>query len=356
MILNYFSALSTSFAPAFGNHLWQSTLFALVVALLAFVLRKNHARTRYWLWLSVSVKFLVPFSLLVGIGSNLAWSQASAVTNTALVLAMRNVGQPFTQPATPVYSQAVRLTLSAGLIHFVPALLTMLWLGGFLLVLCLWSVRYCGISALARKAIPLREGREVETLRRVERTQAIQKPIEMRLSPTSLEPGIFGIVRPILIWPQVISARLDDSHLDAILAHELWHVRRRDNLAAALHILVEAIFWFYPLVWWMGARLLQERERACDEAVLESDGDRKIYAESILKICEFCVGSPMPCVSGVTGADLKKKISFIMTEGPARTLDFSRKLLLSVAGFLAVSAPITFGLLHPTQTRAQSQA
>jgi bla regulator protein BlaR1 len=73
MIPNYFSALWTSFAPTFGNHLWQSTIFAVVIGLLTFVLRRNHAGTRYWLWLSASLKFLFPFSLLAGLGTHLAW-------------------------------------------------------------------------------------------------------------------------------------------------------------------------------------------------------------------------------------------------------------------------------------------
>ena len=63
-----------------------------------------------------------------------------------------------------------------------------------------------------------------------------------------------------------------------------------------------------------GARLVDERERACDEEVLEFGSERQIYAESILKVCEFCVGSPLPCVSGVTGADLKKRMVHIMSE------------------------------------------
>jgi len=56
--------------------------------------------------------------------------------------------------------------------------------------------------------------------------------------------------------------QLEDVHLEAVVAHELWHVRRRDNLAGALHMVVEAMFWFHPLVWWVGARLVDERERA----------------------------------------------------------------------------------------------
>ena len=69
------------------------------------------------------------------------------------------------------------------------------------------------------------------------------------------------------------------------MAHEVCHVRRRDNLTAALHMLVEAAFWFHPLVWWLGARLVAERERACDEAVLRLGRRPEAYAEGILKVC-----------------------------------------------------------------------
>ena len=120
-------------------------------------------------------------------------------------------------------------------------------------------------------------------------------------------------------------------------------------------MLVEAVFWFHPLVWWMGTRLVDERERACDEAVLESGSDRQIYAESILKICEFCVGSPLTCVSGVTGAELKTRITRIMSDQVARKLDFSRKLLLATAFVLAVTAPIAAGILHANPRRTESQ-
>jgi uncharacterized protein (TIGR03435 family) len=204
----------------------------------------------------------------------------------------------------------------------------------------------------------LRDGREADALRRLERlgNGELRAPLGMVASPTSLEPGVFGIVRPVLVWPEGISERLDDAHLEAILAHELWHVRRRDNLAAAIHMLAEAIFWFHPAVWWLGARLVEEREQACDEEVLELGSDRQVYAESILKICEFCVGSPPACISGVTGADLKKRMVRIMNENVARRLDFGRKLLLTVAGLLAIAAPLGVGLLNAAPGRAASQA
>ena len=270
---------------------------------------------------------------------------------------MEEISQPFTQPTMSVIPRATPSTIaSSSLIQLLPALLEALWLCGFLVVVFVWYLRWRRVSIALRNAEPLREGREVEMLRRLERLGGRRKRIEFFLSPASLEPGIFGIGRPVLVWPKGISEHLGDAHLEAILAHEVWHVRRRDNLAAALHMLVEAVFWLHPLVWWLGARLIEERERACDEAVLESGSDRQIYAETILKICEFCVGSALACVSGVTGADLKNRIARIMTERVARQLDFSRKLLLSAAGLVAVAVPIAIGLLSATQTRAQSQA
>ena len=355
MIPNYLSSMWAAIAPALGNHLWQSTLFTIAAGLLTLILRNNHAHTRYRLWLIASVKFLIPFSLLAGVGSHIAWWRGPATENTGVYIAMDQLGQPFSQSRLSLISEAAPAIHAAGLIDLLPVLVAAVWLCGIAVVVLAWYVRWRRISEVMRKAVPLREGREFESLRRLERLAGMSKQIEMRMSRTSLEPGIFGIFRPILVWPHGISERLENQHLEAILAHELSHVRRRDNLSATVHMVVEAIFWFHPLVWWLGARLLEERERACDEAVLESGGDRKVYAESILKICEFCVGSPMTCVSGVTGADLKKRIFHIMTEGITRNLDFSKKLLFAVAGLLALATPIAFGLLHPTQTHANSR-
>ena len=109
------------------------------------------------------------------------------------------------------------------------------------------------------------------------------------------------------------------------------HIRRRDNLAAALHMFVEAIFWFHPLVWWIGSRLIDERERACDEEVLRLGSEPQVYAEGILNVCKFYLESPLPCASGVTGSDLKKRIEAIMTNRIAHRLTTARKVLLASA-------------------------
>ena len=353
MIPKFLSAIWAVIAPALGNHLWQSTLCVVIVGLLTLVLRKNHARARYGLWLAASVKFLIPFSLLIGIGGHLARPRVLPPTEPGFFVAMEEASQPFTLPAAHVIPPVAHSTSFPNLVQLLPAILVAMWFCGFVVVLLVWYARWRRISAAMREAVPLREGREVEIVRRLERIGGIRKRIELLLSPASLEPGIFGIARPLLVWPRGISEHLQDAHLEAILAHELWHVRRRDNLAAAIHMVVEAIFWFHPLVWWLATRLVEERERACDEKVLELGSDRQVYAESILKVCEFCLASPLACVSGVTSSDLKKRMVRIMTERFTHKLNAGRKLLLAAIGVAVVAGPLLWGLITAPQVRAQ---
>jgi bla regulator protein BlaR1 len=131
-----------------------------------------------------------------------------------------------------------------------------------------------------------------------------------------------------------------------VIAHELSHIKRRDNLTAAIHMGVEAVFWFHPLVWWIGARLIEERERACDEAVLSLGGEPRDYADAIVSVCKLYVESPLTCVSGISGADLKKRIVRIMACHVGLRMNVGRKLLLGAAGLLAVAVPLAFGLMQ----------
>ena len=353
MFLQFVGVLWKAVAPGLADHLWQSTLFAAVAALLTLALRRNSARLRYAIWLVASLKFLVPSSVLVITGSLFSWRHVP-VSPASGVYLVEVVGQPFTRPLTSGPAAVVAPAAPATLTQFLPLFLG-LWIIGVVGVLAVWMVRWRRVAVAMRNSRLLSQGREYSTLRRLEQLQGATVPVRLMQSDTPLEPGVFGILRPVLLWPRSVSEHLDDAHLEAVIAHELCHVRRRDNLAAAAHMLVEAIFWFHPLVWWIGAQLVAERERACDEAVLELGSHRHTYAESILKVCEFCLTSPLTCVSGVTGADLKKRMVHIMTDRVVRKLNFARRLLLWTAAGLAVALPIGFGLLNVTPSRAESQ-
>ena len=302
-----------------GDHLWQSTLFAAIAGLLTLVFRNNRAQVRNGLWLAASMKFLIPFAALVAFGNHFGWRQAAPLAQNPapFVVDMDTVSQPFSRLAAGTPPALASHSLASA----VPILLFAIWLCGCAAILLTWWISWRRIAVAIREASPVRQGAELNALRRLEAVAGITRPVALVLSNASLEPGVFGIVRPVLLWPRSIAGRLTSAHVEVILAHELSHVRRRDNLAAAIHMLVETIFWFHPLVWWLGARMVDERERACDEDVLRLGGEPQVYAESVLKVCEFYLESPLACIAGVTGSNLKKRMERIMSNRVGGTLN-----------------------------------
>jgi beta-lactamase regulating signal transducer with metallopeptidase domain len=332
-------------SSALINHLWQSTLFTLAIALLTLALRGNGARTRHCLWLAASCKFLIPFSIVVSLLPHPAAPPIPAASTTAAATIAREIAQPFTFGAlaqsadTETGPAAAVVRSGTGAAHRrAGQALTWLWACGSAVVLASWMRRWLRVRATVRSARPL----QIEVL---------ESPIPVKTSAAPLEPGLFGILHPVLFLPDGILAVLTPAEVRAILAHELCHLRRRDNLTGAIHMLVEAVFWFHPFVWWIGARLIDERERACDEAVVESGNDPQVYAEGILKVCKFYVASPVACVAGISGADLKRRIDTIMTRPTAFDLNLAKKSLLASAFAL-----IAFGAYEGTGNSARAAA
>ncbi len=355
MMTGQLLSLVSSVGPAVGNHLWQSTVFAALAGLMTLLLRKRIASARYGLWLAASVKFFIPFSLLIGLGGLLAKPQHVAIEpQMQMYSALKAASQPFPETAKP----AVTAHTASSMKRFaarLPLVLAVVWLCGLVAVLLVWFARWRRVSAIQQRAVLVQEGREVEILRRLESLAKTRTRIPLLLSQELMEPGVFGVFQPVLLWPERLSAQLEDIHLEAILAHEIMHARRYDNLTAAIHMLVEAAFWFHPMVWWIESRMVREREWACDEAVVHLIASPDVYAESLLKTCRFCLASPLVCVSGVTGGELRKRIVRIMAESVAQKLDLSNKLFLGAAGLLSLTFPFVFGVVHAAQVRAQSQ-
>jgi bla regulator protein blaR1 len=333
------------------NHLWQSTVFAASVALLTLAFRRNRAQVRYWLWLAASVKFLIPFSGLLWIGTQIELVPIERSGQT-IVAVLDTAAQPFThtpearvdrrgRPMPPPPPTPLAIVVERSV--------TILWPAGTIAVVLMWAVRWRRVAATVRAATEITEGPVLHSLRCLERDAALR----VVRSPQAIEPGVFGIVRPVLMWPAGIDERLSAAQVEAILAHEVAHVRRRDNLAAMIHMAVEALFWFHPLVWWIGARLVDERERACDEDVVGRGTEPEVYAESILKTCQFHVESPLVCVAGVTGSDLKKRVEQIMKNDMALMLSVARRLALYSALVAAIAIPVAIGIVTSPRLAAQ---
>src|ERR1017187_5546620 len=142
MIPTFLFSIWAAIAPGMGNHLWQSTLCLALAGLLTLTLRRNHARARYGVWLAASVKFLIPFSLLIGIGIHLARPREVPKTDTGFLVVLEQVGQPFSPPAAHVISPVAYATTLPNLLALLPGFLLALWLCGFVIVLFTWYSKW----------------------------------------------------------------------------------------------------------------------------------------------------------------------------------------------------------------------
>ncbi len=300
------------------DHLWQSTLFAGGAGLLSLMFLRNPARLRFRLWFAASVKFLIPFAVLSTVSQRV--SQAYPASVPRLVLEIQPAAEKLSAPA-----RALAMEQHAGF-NLVPVLAG-IWFAGFVLVLGLRLLRWSRLQAVIGRAHGL----------------DLSAPVDVKASASLLEPGLVGILKPMVILPEGLMPWLSKAERDAILAHELNHFSRGDNITAALHMLVEALFWFYPPVWLIGARLIAERERACDESVLADGHDAEVYAGAILKVCRFCVQSPLACVSGASGADLARRVRQIMSGDTMLDIGRAQQALLAGALIVALGLPVTSG-------------
>ena len=317
------------------NHLWHSTLVLAVAGLLTLALRRNGAAGRHALWLAASVKFLLPLAALDAVlprttpvlGVELPLRAMSAVAGRVATLSAPGVPRPGVAPGHPG-------VLAAHL----PAAVLWVWALGCAAVIWSWLRQLRHVYRARRTAIPL----------------PFAAPLPVLESHLPIEPSLVGIRRPAVLFPRGLTGRLAPAEIDAILAHELSHLRRRDNLTGALHMLVQALFWFYPPVWWLGARLLAERERACDEAVLAAGTDAAVYAGGILKVCRFFAQPVMACAAGVSGSNLQQRVESIMSDSRIRAVGPVKKAL--VAGVLAVALGLCALTGAPTVPAAQAKS
>jgi beta-lactamase regulating signal transducer with metallopeptidase domain len=176
----------------------------------------------------------------------------------------------------PLYAVAVRGFMMA-------------WPVGSIAILLVWAVRWRRVAAAVRNAAGDFERAGAED---PPRSGGERAPIRLVSSDQAVEPGVFGIVRPVLMWPAGIEDRLSDEQIEAILAHEVAHVRRRDNLARAPpHAGRSGVL--VPPAGVVDRRAPRGRARSAPATRTScvSAPSRTSYAESILKTCQFYVES-----------------------------------------------------------------
>ncbi len=332
--------------PGLAGHLWQAALFAGLVFLLTLLLRRGPARLRHSLWLVASAKFVLPSALfawlasLAGVDASLLFGAGASGGERAAPLALQIVAGPLAQSA------GTAATAAEGARHGeLYCALTLLWLAGSLALACVWLRRRRAFVKGLRGGRESYAGREFEAMERARARLGLRLDVRLVLSEGRVGPGVWRTLRPVVVLPAEMAGQLDDEELEAVLLHELAHAERRDNLWSNAQAALACVFWFHPVVWLVGRMLLAERERACDERVLESGGQAGAYASGILKVVRFCSGWSLAGVAGAAaGSNLRRRIESIMRgneQAKTRTL---YRLLPAAAAAAALAFTALAGL------------
>jgi uncharacterized protein (TIGR03435 family) len=164
--------------------------------------------------------------------------------------------------------------------------------------------------ALGRRSDPADEP-VLAIVRAVGRRMGIGRPVRVLISALSDGPSVIGWLRPVILLPPAAAMGLTPQQLEAVLAHELAHIRRWDYLVNVFQVVAETVFFYHPAVWWTSSRIRLERELCCDDLAVRSCGDPLCYAQALTTLEKRRVSAPAMAVAG-TGGPLLYRIQRLL--------------------------------------------
>jgi D-alanyl-D-alanine endopeptidase (penicillin-binding protein 7) len=271
---------------ALVNFVWQGAVVGAVTALLLALLRGASARWRYAVCaLALGLCLVLPLALCLDL--------APAEVEIAGEL--------------PLASQ-------------MPALVAA-WALGTSLMLARLAVGVAWVGR-ARCRATLAPAEWQARLDALARRLGLRRPVSLRLLPELDGPVAMGVLKPCVLLPAALLSRLPVDLLEALLAHELAHVRRWDYAANLLQSVVEALLFFHPVVWWLSARLRSERELVADEISADllgsADGGRRL-AQALHALSELPASGAPNLATAARGGELLRRIERLLAPRPQAT-------------------------------------
>lgn len=289
-MLDILNRVAETWVDRMGAVLWQSTFLAAAVGLVVLLfLRRSSPSLRYWVWQVLAIKLLlmpfwtyaIPLPNLAGMGGG-ASAAGAALSDKAPKTALPDDAEglaaekSLVRPAGPAASRRVPIDWQSWLFGGWGAVVT-----GQLIRLA-WQRRR--LHRLLRESVPADE--EVAGV-----VRDAAGRIGLREAPRALvverdcSPFVCGIRRPVVVLPRSIIAALSPNEMRLVLLHELAHVRRRDLVWSWIGEIARVVYFFHPIVHWVGSRLHLERELACDKlALAHSAGDAGEYAATLVRV------------------------------------------------------------------------
>jgi D-alanyl-D-alanine endopeptidase (penicillin-binding protein 7) len=268
-----------------------------------------------FIWQGAAIGAVAALLLAVMRGAPARWRYAVCATSLGLCLALPlSQGLDLGAPGEAGEPVAELLPLAEQL----PALVTA-WALGTALMLARLAMGLAWVGRARRRSTPA----PAEWQTRFDdlaRRMRLRRPVSLRLLPALAGPVALGTLRPCVLLPAALLTRLPVDLLEALLAHELAHVRRLDYLANLLQSVVEALLFFHPVVWWLSARMRAERELVADEMAAQALGDARRLAVALHALADLDSGTATPWLApAARGGDLLGRIERLLAPRPHAT-------------------------------------
>jgi uncharacterized protein (TIGR03435 family) len=161
-----------------------------------------------------------------------------------------------------------------------------------------------------------------ERLSHLAARMCIHRPVQLVTSVRADGPSAIGWLRPLILLPPATAMGLTTAQLDAVLAHELAHIRRHDYLVNIMQMVAETLLFYHPAVWWVSKRLRVERELCCDDEAVRVCGNATAYARALVTMARQQSPEMAMTASGGSLRDRVRRLLGVRGHEPRRSAAF----------------------------------
>lgn len=306
--------------------LWQGTVVGLMTMLVLWTLRRTAAQVRYaaacvgLAVLVVSWTASVVGSIVDG-GVSAADAGAASAINAVPVsppATLEALGPPLPPVATPSLQPKWQQRLEAWSVAVVP-----IWLVGVCALSLRLLVGWTIVERVRRRAAAgnNRLGDEfdrafLERVRILAARVRVGRPFCLVRSAAVSVPTVIGWIRPVILLPVNVVTGLTASQLDAVIAHELAHIRRHDYAVNIIQAAAEIVLFYHPACWWISRQIRREREHCCDDVAVAVCGDGVDYAAALAEL-ESLRSNDATLGLAVTGGELTRRVKRLLAPAAA---------------------------------------
>ena len=323
------------------HFLWQGAAIAALAAAVMFVFRAPG--TRYVVGVAsialMFVSFGVTFASLNSTVSDVATTGAATPAYTPASPAVASHYLP-DLPVAPVASQD-QLTWVA-----------QIWLAGVCLLALRMAFGVLFLERLRRRNLTALPAAFVERCRKLQQRLGISRVVRYCECQLVSVPAVIGLFRPIVLLPMRALTGLSASQLEAVIAHELGHIKRFDVAVNFFQVIAETLFFFHPAVWWLNKRIRADRENCCDDVAIAVCGERASYARALatMEVWRHVPDFALAATGGSVAARVARLLGVSERNASTRPAGVLTATLVLTAA-LTVGA-ISVGLVQPAEARS----